>query len=780
MSVAARGGVHVPFHHDSAVKHVTGEAIYIDDMPELPGTLHAALLLSANAHARIASIDTAKARALVGVHAVITAADIPGHNDIAPIFSDEPALAAGTVEYVGHPLAAVAADTLDIARAAVRLIDVEYEDLPAVFDIAEALAAEDFVCPPQIMRRGDAATALAGAPHRLQGEVRCGGQDHFYLEGQIGMAVPGEDRDMTVYSSTQHPTEVQHGVSHVLGIAANAVTVEVRRMGGAFGGKESQATIVAAIAAVLAAATRRPVKLRLPRDDDMLATGKRHDFLIRYDVGFDEEGGLLALDLTLAARAGNVADLSAPVISRALCHADNAYWIPDALFKGYPCRTNTVSNTAFRGFGGPQGMFAIEAVIDHVARELRLDPHAVRLRNLYGVGERNVTPYGQVVEDNILADVIGTLEKQSDFAAWRARVTAFNRESTILKKGLALMPVKFGISFNLPSLNQAGALVHVYTDGSVHLNHGGTEMGQGLFTKIAQVVSQVFAIDLATVKITATSTGKVPNTSATAASSGSDLNGMAALAAAETIKGRMIEVAAEHFGVPADDIRFEDNRIYAGNESMSFADLAHMSWAQRVSLSSTGFYRTPKIHWDGATMTGRPFFYFSYGAAISEVAIDTLTGETRVLRTDILQDCGKSINPAIDLGQIEGAFVQGMGWLTMEELWWDAKGCLRTHGPSTYKIPGSRDVPPVFNVHILDNAPNRESTVFRSKAVGEPPLMLAISVWLAIRDAVASLADYRFVPQLDAPATPEQILAAVDNIRTRAAERARQLVNLKR
>jgi len=773
----SQGGVHRSFHHDSAAKHVSGRAVYIDDMPELPGTLHAAFTVSPKAHARIVGIDTAHAAALPGVVAVITAADVPGVNDIAPIFSSEPALAEGEVQYVGHPVAAVAATSMDIARAAARLVEITYEDLPAVLDIETALANTDFVCPPQIMRRGDVQAALASAPRRLSGEVRCGGQDHFYLEGHIALAQPQEDRDMLVFSSTQHPTEVQHGVAHVLGVPANAVTVEVRRLGGAFGGKESQATIIAAVAAVLADRTRRPVKLRLTRDDDMVITGKRHDFLILYDVGCDEDGRLLGLDMTLAARAGNVADLTAPVVSRALCHADNAYFIPACEFRGYPCRTNTVSNTAFRGFGGPQGMIAIEAVMDHIARALHIAPELVRRRNYYGVGERNVTPYGAVVEDNIIVEIVDRLERAVDLPAWRERVADFNRQSPILKKGLALMPIKFGISFNLTSLNQAGALVHVYTDGSVHLNHGGTEMGQGLFTKVAQVVSQVFAIDLDRVKISATTTGKVPNTSATAASSGSDLNGMAALEAAGTIKTRMSEVAAEHFGIPPAEIRFADNRIYAGNESLSFAELAQLCWSQRVSLSATGFYKTPKIHWDGKTMTGRPFFYYSYGACVSEVVIDTLTGENRVLRADILQDCGASLNPAVDLGQIEGAFVQGMGWLTMEELWWDAEGRLRTHGPSTYKIPGSRDVPPIFNVHILEDAPNREPTVFRSKAIGEPPLMLAISVWLALRDAVASLANHRMVPKLDAPATPEKVLAAVYDIRRRGRDAALKLVD---
>ena len=501
----------------------------------------------------------------------------------------------------------------------------------------------------------------------------------------------------------------------------------------------------------------------------MRATGKRHPFLIRYDVGFDGEGHILALDLTLAANGGSVADHTPAVLTRALCHADNCYFLPNVRFRGLPCKTNTVSNTAFRGYGGPQGMLAIETVIEVVARKLGLPVETVRKRNFYGIGRNDVTPYGMTVEDNIIERVVDELDRTVDLAAWRRDIATFNRQSPVVKKGLATMPIKFGISFNRPALNQAGALVHVYTDGSVVLNHGGTEMGQGLFVKVAQVVAEAFAIDLDHIRVSATSTGKVPNTSATAASSGSDLNGMAALNAAETIKARMTEVAAEHFAVPAGEIIFASNRVYAGNRSLSFPELAALSWEKRVSLSAAGFYRTPKINWDFATNTGRPFYYFVYGAAAAEVAIDTLTGESRVLRAELIQDCGRSLNPAIDLGQIEGAFVQGMGWLTTEELWWDAEGRLRTHGPSTYKIPGSRDVPPVFNVRLLADAPNREATIYRSKAIGEPPLMLAISVWLAIRDAVASLADYRLAPELDAPATPERVLAAIDDLRARAS-----------
>jgi xanthine dehydrogenase large subunit len=762
-----QGGIHTAVRHDSASGHVSGTALYLDDIPAVPGALETALVLSPHAHARIRSIDVSAALASPGVVAAVSAKDIPGKNDIGPIRPDEPLLPPEVVEYEGQPVVAIAAATLDQARAAAKLVKIDYDVLEPVLSVEEAIKRQQFLTPPQIMKRGDVEAALKNAKHRLSGELRCGGQDHFYLEGQIAIATPGEGRDMHVFSSTQHPTEVQHGVAHLLGIPFNAVTCEVRRMGGGFGGKESQATIIAGIAAVLAWKTRRPVKLRLPRDDDMRATGKRHPFLFRYDVGFDDSGAIEGLDLMLAANGGNVADHTPAVLTRALCHSDNCYWLPNLRFTGYTCKTNIVSNTAFRGYGGPQGMFAIETIVEMIARHLGKAPEEVRARNFYGVGRNDITPYGMKVEDNIIERVIDELDRNVDLAAWRKDVIAFNAQSPIVKKGLATMPVKFGISFNRPALNQAGALVHVYTDGSVTLNHGGTEMGQGLFIKVAQVVAEAFQIDIGNIKVTATTTGKVPNTSPTAASSGSDLNGMAALNAAEQIKARMTDVAAEQFNVPAGEIVFQQNRVYAGNRSMSFAELAALSWEKRVSLSATGYYRTPKIHWDFTTNSGRPFYYFTYGVAAAEVAIDTLTGESRVLRAELVQDCGKSLNPAIDLGQIEGAFVQGMGWLTTEELFWDDKGRLRTHGPSTYKIPGSRDVPPVFNARILPDAPNREATVFHSKAVGEPPLMLALSVWLAIRDAISSLSEYRLAACLDAPATPERVLAAVDDIRAR-------------
>jgi len=764
------GGAHAKVKHDSAVRHVTGKAIYIDDIPSLPGTLEALFVISPHAHARIVSIDGAKAEAMEGVHAVLTAADIPGHNDIAPVFDNEPVMASEIAEYVGHPVALVAAETYDIAYAAAKEVVVEYEVLEPVLSIQEALAKQQYTYPEQIMERGDYKSAIASAANTLSGEVSCGGQDHFYLEGHVALAQPGEETDMLVYSSTQHPTEVQHGVAHVLGIASNDVTIEVRRMGGGFGGKESQPTIIAAAAALAAAKTGRPVKYRMRRDDDMVVTGKRHDFDFKYDVGYDNDGRIEGIDVVMAMRSGNVADLSSGVLARALCHGDNCYYLPAVRFQGYPCKTNTVSNTAFRGFGGPQGMFVIEVVLEHIARELGKPVEDVRAVNYYGTDDRNITPYDQVIKDNIIVELTDSLKTEIGYADRSAAIEDFNAKNKTLKKGIALMPVKFGISFNTPLLNQAGALVHVYTDGSVHLNHGGTEMGQGLFTKVAQVVATVFQIDIDNIKISSTRTDKVPNTSATAASSGSDLNGMAAFNAAETIKGRMTGVAARHFEVEEEEIEFRQNRIYAGNESLSFAELAQKTWAERESLSATGYYKTPEIHWDPKTLKGNPFYYFTYGACVAEVVIDTLTGESRVLKADILQDCGKSLNPTVDYGQIEGAFVQGMGWLTSEELVWDDKGRLLTHGPSTYKIPGSRDVPPDLNIHILEDAPNRVPTIFRSKAVGEPPLMLALAVYLAIRDAVGRLGGGTLMPKLNAPATPEAILMAVENMKQRAGE----------
>ncbi|WP_414643673.1 xanthine dehydrogenase molybdopterin binding subunit [Bosea sp. (in: a-proteobacteria)] len=767
--------VGAPRIHDSATRHVAGEAVYIDDIAAPEGLLHAYLGLSRIAYGRLVSLDLAPVLAAPGVVAVLTAADIPGVNDISSTHRhDEPVFATQTILHHGQPLFAVVAQTRQAAREAAALAQAVYDEAPPVLDVAAARAAGGtLVTDPLKLERGDVATALAESPRRLKGSMTIGGQDHFYLESQIALAIPGEEEDMQVFSSTQHPSEVQHMVAQVLGVASHAVTVEVRRMGGGFGGKETQSNLFACVAALAARKLKRPVKLRPDRDDDMIVTGKRHDFVVDYEIGFDDEGRIHAVDAVYAARCGWNADLSGPVTDRALFHMDNCYFYPAVRARSEPLLTHTVSNTAFRGFGGPQGMVGAERFIEEVAFATGLDPLEVRRRNLYGgtPGDgpgRDVTPYHQTVTDNIAGEVIERLERSCDYRARQAAIRAANAKSPVVKRGIALAPVKFGISFTATWYNQAGALVHVYTDGSVMLNHGGTEMGQGLYIKVAQVVGHAFGIGLDQVKITATTTGKVPNTSATAASSGSDLNGMAALDACETIKARLTEFAARHWQESPEAIVFRPGFVQVGAREIAFTDLVKAAYMARVQLSATGFYATPKIHWDRKAGRGQPFYYFAYGAAAAEVAVDTLTGEYKVERVDILHDCGTSLNPAIDKGQIEGGFIQGMGWLTTEELVWDAKGVLKTHAPSTYKIPVASDRPRIFNVALLEDTPNREATIHRSKAVGEPPLMLAICVLHALSDAVASVGGHRICPRLDAPATPERVLAAVERVRAEA------------
>ncbi|MEO4000526.1 xanthine dehydrogenase molybdopterin binding subunit [Mesorhizobium sp. CAU 1732] len=764
------GGVATDRRHDSAHKHVTGTAVYIDDMPEPAGTLHACLGLSSVAHGRIVGIDLSAVRAAPGVVDVLTGNDVPGENDISPTGKhDEPILATDVVQFHGQPIFAVIAATREDARRACRFAKVTYDELPAVFDIGDLDPLSDkLVTPPLTLKRGDASEAIANAPRRIKGQMRVGGQDHFYLEGHIAFAIPGEDDDVTVYSSTQHPSEVQHMVAHALGVSSHAVTVEIRRMGGGFGGKETQSNQFAAVAAIAAKRLKRAVKIRPDRDDDMMATGKRHDFLIDYEVGFDDAGNIHGVDFVYAARCGFSSDLSGPVTDRALFHCDNAYFWPSVKAVSAPLYTNTVSNTAFRGFGGPQGMVGAERVIDEVAFAVGKDPLEIRRLNFYGTDDRNLTPYHQTVEDNIVHRIVDELEASSDYQRRRREIAAFNANSDIVKRGIALTPVKFGISFTATHYNQAGALVHVYTDGSVHLNHGGTEMGQGLYVKVAQVVAEEFQIDIEQVKITATTTAKVPNTSATAASSGSDLNGMAAQNAARQIKDRLTAFAAERYEVPVEQIVYLPNRVRVGNQEIPFADLVKQAYMARIQLSAAGFYKTPKIHWDRDKGQGHPFYYFAYGAACSEVSIDTLTGEYMIERTDILHETGRSLNKAIDLGQVEGAFIQGMGWLTTEELVWDDKGRLRTHAPSTYKIPLASDRPKIFNVALADWSEAHEPTIHKSKAVGEPPFMLGMAVLHALSDAVASVADHRICPRLDAPATPERVLMAVERMRREA------------
>ena len=771
--------VHASIAHDSAEKHVAGEALYIDDLPEPAGLLHLFVGQGTRAHARVTKLDLSAVRAAPGVVCVLTSADVPGKNDIGPVQNDEPLLPEGVVRFVGQPLFAVAAESLPKARAAAALAVIEYEDLPPLLTIEAAQAANSLIEDSQVMRLGDAQAALAAAPHTLSGTLAIGGQDHFYLEGQVAMVVPGEDGDLHVWSSTQHPTETQHLIARCLGLSDHSVVVEVRRMGGGFGGKETQSVQYAAIAALAAQKTGRAAKIRLDRDDDMVMTGKRHAFIADWQVGFDGDGRLAGAAFELASRCGHSADLSIAINDRAMFHSDNAYALQAAEIVSHRLRTNTVSDTAFRGFGGPQGMMAIERAMDAIAWRLVKDPLDVRLANLYGVAG-DLTPYGQTVTDAVIFEIMTELEASSDYRARRKAVAAWNARNTILKRGLALTPVKFGISFTANHLNQAGALVHVYADGSIQLNHGGTEMGQGLNIKVAQVVAHEFQVPLERVKITATRTDKVPNTSATAASSGSDLNGMAAQAACRTIKQRLIEFAAREFGCAPDAVVFSPEGVTAGETQLTFTELVRRAYFNRISLSSTGFYRTPEIHYDRANHHGRPFYYFAYGAACSEVVIDTLTGENKVTRVDILHDCGRSLNPAVDAGQIEGGFIQGMGWLTTEELVFDDKGRLRTHAPSTYKIPTAGDRPDAFNLALWRLGENREMTIHRSKAVGEPPLMLAISVFSALTDAVASVAGHRVLPNLDAPATPERILAAMDDVRRRAEQPAHELSGLPR
>ncbi len=779
-SAGAQVGISRP--HESAHLHVAGEATYTDDIAEIKGTLHCALGLSPVANGRLTATKLDEIRALPGVVAVLSAADIPGPNDCGSIIHDDPILCDfkkhddgsswGEIRHLGQPVFAVIAQTRHAARvAAAKAKDVlTIEAWPPVITPQDAHAKQQYVMPPMHLVRntseGGARAAIANAPHRLKATLNVGGQEQFYLEGQISYAIPKENGGMHVYCSTQHPSEMQHLVAHALKLRANQVQVECRRMGGGFGGKESQSAIFACVAAVAAAKLKRPVKLRLDRDDDFLITGRRHCFWYDYEVGYDDEGKVLGAEITMVSRAGHSADLSGPVMTRALCHFDNAYWLPDVAMHGYSGKTNTQSNTAFRGFGGPQGAIAIENILDTIARKLGRDALAVRRVNFYGQETNNVTPYGQVVTDNIIHELTAELEASSDYAARRAAITTFNATSPVLKRGMALSPLKFGISFNVKHLNQAGALVHIYSDGSILVNHGGTEMGQGLNTKVAQVVAHELGVNFESVGVTAADTQKVANTSATAASTGADLNGKAAQDAARQIRERLAECVARHHGGRPEDVCFANGTVSANGKTWPFSAVVAQAYLDRVQLWSDGFYATPGLSWDKEKMFGRPFYYFAYGAAVSEVVVDTLTGEWKLLRTDILHDAGKSLNPAIDIGQIEGAFIQGMGWLTTEELVWQPNdgtptaGKLTTHAPSTYKIPTANDCPPVFNVKLY-GAANFEDSIHRSKAVGEPPLLLAFSVFFAIRDAVSAVADHRVDPPLSAPATSEAILRAI-------------------
>ena len=768
-----------PLPHDAARLHVTGEARYVDDIPAPAGTLSLAFGVSEIAHGRIVSMDLAEVLSAPGVAAVLTSADLPHANDVSPSVHDEPLLSDETVHYAGQPIFLVVADTHLSARKAVCRANITYDARPAILTLDQAMDADSrFEDGPRIYSKGDVEAALEKADKIIEGRIEIGGQEHFYLEGQAALALPQEGGDMIVHSSSQHPTEIQHKVANALGLPMNAVRCEVRRMGGGFGGKESQGNALAVACAIAARATGRPCRMRYDRDDDMTITGKRHDFRIDYRVGVSAKGLILGIEFKQYARCGWSQDLSLPVADRAMLHADNAYFLPAARIESHRLKTNTQSNTAFRGFGGPQGMVGIERVLDHVAHAVGRDPVEVRKLNYYraapvkGAGKRKkskrpkaqTTPYHMNVEDFVLHEMTERLLDTAEYDARRAAVRDWNDANPILKRGIAFSPVKFGISFTLTHLNQAGALVHVYQDGSIHMNHGGTEMGQGLFQKVAQVAASRFGVGVERVKITATDTAKVPNTSATAASSGSDLNGMAVKAACDAIRDRLAKFIARQYQTKASKVRFADDMVHIGKESVPFDDVVKEAYMNRISLSSTGFYKTPKIVWDRIKGKGRPFYYFAYGCAVTEAVIDTLTGENRILRTDILHDCGVSLNPAIDIGQIEGGFVQGAGWLTTEELVWDDAGRLRTHAPSTYKIPACSDRPDVFNVALWDGE-NREDTIYRSKAVGEPPLMLGISALLALSDACAACGPN--YPDLQAPATAEEVLRAV--ARTRGA-----------
>ena len=746
--------------HESAAAQVAGAVTYIDDIPEVKGTLHAAPILSTVAHGKLLGVDATAALGMVGVRGVVLAADIPGNSTLASFGQDEPIFAVDTVQYIGQVIGLVVADTVMNARRAARKVALNIQPLPAILTVADALKAQNFVLPPVNVSRGNASAALATAPHTLTGSFEVGGQEHFYLEGQIAYALPKEQNHWQIYSSTQHPGEVQHWVAHALHVNLNAVTVECRRMGGGFGGKETQSGHLAVWSAIAAHKFKFPVKLRFDRDDDFMVTGKRHPFTYEYTAGFDDTGLLTGLKLIQAAHCGFSADLSGPVADRAIFHSDNAYFLSDVDITSYRCKLNTQSHTAYRGFGGPQGMVVIEAIMGDIARKLGLDPLDVRKRNLYGIDERNTTHYQMKVEDNILHPLLSKLEQTSNYRQRKAQISDWNASSPVIKRGLALTPVKFGISFTATLFNQAGALVHVYTDGSVMVNHGGTEMGQGLHTKVAQIVADELGVGFDRVTVTASDTSKVPNASATAASAGTDLNARAAQFAARHVRDNLAAFVCGLDGCGAGAIRFEGGQVASPKTSRSFEEVVGAAYANRIQLWSDGFYRTPKIHYDKHTLTGRPFYYFAYGAACTEVAIDTLTGENRVLAVDILHDVGTSINPALDIGQIEGAFIQGMGWLTTEELVWNERGYLSTHAPSTYKIPATGDVPAHFNVDLWPQA-NREDNVFGSKAVGEPPFMLGISVLEALREAVASARGDGLAP-LNAPATAERVFMALN------------------
>ncbi|MBX5483290.1 MAG: xanthine dehydrogenase molybdopterin binding subunit [Myxococcaceae bacterium] len=766
--------LHQPALHESGLRHTSGEALYVDDLPHPPGMLVAWLVTSPHAHARITKLDTTKAKAVPGVHAVLTHAEVLGLNNVGPVVHDEELFASTEVHFHGQTVACVLAESYRAAREAAARVEVAYEPLPAILTIEEAIRAGSFLGDAHVMRRGDVKAALAAAPVRVSGTVDNGAQDHFYLETQVSLAVPEEGGAVRIHSSTQHPSEVQAIVAHVLGVGRQRITVEVPRMGGGFGGKETQAAGFAAMAALGACVTGRPVKVWLNRDRDMMTTGKRHPFHSRFDAGFDEDGRLLALDVDIYANGGFSTDLTGAILDRALFHLDNAYFIPALEFRGRACRTNLPSNTAFRGFGGPQGMLVIEEALNRAAERLGLDPAEVRRRNFYGAAPRNRTPYDQEVkfEDNRLLRLFDEVMKSAEYARRREAIAAFNASSKYQKRGLAFQPVKFGISFTTSHLNQAGALVNVYADGTVQLSHGGTEMGQGLHTKMLAVCAHALGVRTSAIRVMNTATDKVPNTSATAASSGADLNGQAVKAACEQIRERLRPIAARLLHADPDEVIFEDGEVYArGRPSarVPFREVTAQAYLAQVSMSATGYYRTPNIHYDRVAGKGKPFHYFAYGAAVVEVEVSGLTGEHRLKRVDIVHDVGASLVPTIDRGQVEGGFVQGWGWLTCEEVLFDDQGRLRTHSPDTYKIPAFGDAPLDFRVQLLENAA-QDDVIHGSKAVGEPPLMLAIGAVTALRHAIAAFGPPKHEVQLRIPCTPEAVLFAIEHAK-RAASR---------
>ena len=750
----------ISLEHDSAFKHVTGKAIYTDDILEPKNLLHAAIGYSKISNGEIINIDFTEVIKSKGVIDIITEKDIEGINEVGPVFEGDPIFTSKKIKYYGQPIFAVAATSYKLANKAALKVKIKYKETKPILTIEEAIKKKSFVHQPQHLKKGNAIKIIKKSKFKLKGELYSGGQDHFYLEGQIAMTIPQEDNNFLIYSSTQHPSETQQIISKVLNQKFNSIKVKVRRIGGGFGGKESQSFLFAAITSIFSKKLNRPVKLRPDRDDDMIITGKRHDFYYKYEVGFNDDGKILGLKIMLASRCGISPDLSKAINDRAIYHIDNAYFIPNIDLVSYRCKTNTVSNTAFRGFGGPQGMFCIENIIENISQHLKIDSYIIRNNNFYQINKNNITPYGMKVEDNIIHDLFSDLIKSSNYLKRRKKIDLYNKKSKIFKKGISITPVKFGISFTTTHLNQAGSLVHIYTDGSIHLNHGGIEMGQGLMIKIAQLAAKEFDINLNNIKITSTNTEKVPNTSASAASATTDLNGAATIDAIKKIKQNLNEFIKSYYNYKSDKIIYKNNFVIFGNFKKTFKELIKEAYMNRVSLSSTGFYKTPKIYVDKKTLKGRPFLYFSYGAAVSEVIVDTLTGENKLTQVDILHDVGNSINPRIDIGQIEGGFTQGLGWLTTEEISWDKRGFIKTHSPSTYKIPTSSDLPDIFNVKIYDKGINKENVVNKSKAVGEPPLMLALSVFMALKDAIKN--ENENITNLKAPATAENILLNIN------------------